>query len=405
MRHANTGTPTIEEQLSSSVPDPAAEKTDAGVERAGLARRDYVLLPLLSLFTVLAMFAAAECATRLIWREGGRDVCSSYDPLTGYREKPNCTAVMKIPESGWVAHTFNNCGYRTAAACGPKPAGTIRVALLGSSIAEGYMVPYADTFAAQASDLLSRYCHRRVEFQNLAAEGSEPIYAYHRLNEALGLQPNAVLFAINPYDVEQHIDRKLLASRNSGRPMKRVSSAPAVKENAVQKIEDLLHQSRTMIVAQHFMLQDRDLSLRLYAAAGGDHTAFLDVPFPEAWQKRFADIDVLLGDMAAKTRVAGVPLVLLGIPERAEAAMLNAPDLPAGVDPNAFDRKLSQMAAQHGIVYLDVFDDFKRADHVEQLFYPVDGHLGPEGHVLVGRAIARAFVQAGIPAFSSCRAE
>jgi hypothetical protein len=160
-----------------------------------------------------------------------------------------------------------------------------------------------------------------------------------------------------------------------------------------------------MTMAQHFLLKNRDFSLRLYAAAGGDHTAFLYVPFPPAWEKRFQDLDLLLGDMANKARSRGTPLLLLGIPERAQAAMLNATDLPAGIDPNAFNRRVAKIAAEHGIIYLDVFERFKRAGHSSELFYPVDGHLASQGHILVGRAIAREFMTSGIPAFSGCRAQ
>lgn len=179
--------------------DDAEERLQDGLESSDrLQRRDYIVLPLLSLLTLVVMFAGAEVVTRIFWPEGGTDVCAVYDPMTGFREKPNCTALLKSPETPWVAHTFNNCGYRTVEPCGLKPPGTIRIAPLGSSIAEGYLVPYPDTFAVQAASLLTRLCHRPVEVQNLAAAGSEPIYVYHRMDEALALQPDAIIFAINP---------------------------------------------------------------------------------------------------------------------------------------------------------------------------------------------------------------
>jgi hypothetical protein len=104
-----------------------------------------------------------DAKERLLDGSESSDRLPRRDYMTGFREKPNCTALLKSPESPRVAHTFNNCGYRTVEPCGPKPPGVIRIALLGSSIAEGYLVPYPDTFAVQAAGVLTSHDHRQVE--------------------------------------------------------------------------------------------------------------------------------------------------------------------------------------------------------------------------------------------------
>ena len=73
---------------------------------------------------------------------------------------------------------------------------------LGSWIAEGYAVSYDEMFPTRAVKLLTTSCHRTVEFQNLGAEGSPPIYSYRHLDEALNLKPDVIVMPLNPWDVQ-----------------------------------------------------------------------------------------------------------------------------------------------------------------------------------------------------------
>ena len=355
-----------------------------------LAPRDLILLPILSVATMIFMFVSAEVMTRFFWPASEQGYCMSFNPLSGPHGKPNCTTNVKIAEApAPVTEKFNRCGYRSDASCGPKPVGVKRIAVLGSSIAEGYIIPYKEMFASQMTAALEHSLHRPVEFQNLGAEACLPIYSYRHLNEALSLHPDAVVLLVNPWDIEQDVDPKLLNLRDDPRPIDR-APAPVVKLNPVQQLQFWAHSSRTMLVAQHFMLQNRDTFLNLYLMAGGDHTDFVRYPFTAAWQKRFAATDLLLGDMAKKIHAAGIPFLLVGIPERAQVLMLKAPQLPAGVDPYAFTRELAQIATKHGIVYVDGLKILRKDPDPEQLFYVVDGHPTPHAHQLLGKAAAQA---------------
>jgi DNA-binding transcriptional MocR family regulator len=171
----------------------------------------------------------------------------------------------------------------------------------------------------------------------------------------------------------------------------------------VTETHRLVHESRAVLVAQHLLLQNVRLYVDGYLLQG-DHSAFLRSSFSPAWDRRFADLDVVLGKIADQTHAAGVPFVVVPIPERAQAGLLSIGQFPQGVDPFAFDRKIAQIAASHGIVYINVIDDFKHAPDPEKFFYVVDSHLAPGGHVLVGQALARRFLRSGIPAFAGCRA-
>ncbi len=154
-----------------------------------LPRRDYILLPLISLITIIAMIAAAETVSRVIWPDYSVDPCF----LSGGHHKPNCSAKLKTMEGPAYIESYNECGYRTLASCGPKPPGHIRVALLGSSFALGFAVPYEDTYAVKTEQQLSKACQRPVEIQNLGAEQLQPLQMYRRVYEALALQPDLLI--------------------------------------------------------------------------------------------------------------------------------------------------------------------------------------------------------------------
>lgn len=61
----------------------------------------------------------------------GIDSCRVADANIGFANRPGCISRMKNAESSWETNQYNDCGYRTKESCGPKPAGTIRVALVG----------------------------------------------------------------------------------------------------------------------------------------------------------------------------------------------------------------------------------------------------------------------------------
>ena len=363
---------------------------------------DYFVLPALSLLTVVAMFGAAEIGARLAWPAVDQGYCMYFDPIEGPHAKPNCTTVLKIPEGERVTLTFNNCGYRSKTPCGPKAPDTIRVAMLGSSVAEGYAIAYEKTMATQMAEALKASCARKIDVQNLAVEGCPPIYSYRHVDEALKLKPDAIVMPLNPWDIEQDVDARLLNMRVGRQPINRMPE-PAIKLNATQLVQKWLQGSRTALVAQHYMLKNRDAFLKLYVFAGGDHTAFVRCPFTPAWEKRFEMTDLLLGEMAAKIHAAGVPFLVVGVPERAQVLMLDDHDLPKGADAYAFTRRLARIAAKHGILYLDALRSFSETRDREDLFYVVNGHPTARAQRIMGQATARELIAAKLPGFSSCQ--
>jgi len=151
-----------------SVEPTQSAQGEGGGERRRLPRRDLVLLPLLVALTVAVVGGGAEVVSRILYPAKEINAClvraKGAAPLY---YKGGCASRTKIPEGPWVTNAYNACGSRTPEACGPKPAGAIRVAVVGSSTSAGYMVNYADSFAARASAALTKACRRPVAWSFL----------------------------------------------------------------------------------------------------------------------------------------------------------------------------------------------------------------------------------------------
>jgi hypothetical protein len=363
-------------------------------------KRDYVLLPLLSLATILVLCGTTEALTRIFWVEYKLSPCLIEDPIEGNRFKPNCTARIKIAESPWTSYNYNECGYLSETSCGPKPAGSLRIVILGSSVSQALHVPYEQSFFARASGEIRRACGRTVDVQNLGVPGASPIYAYRRVPEALALKPDVILYVLAPFDLEHEIDSRALAERDNAKltlaaPLARLTLSP------MKRLQNALIQERSVLVAQHFLFQNTNTFLKTYLLYG-DKADFLREPLTAAWQRRFADLDVIVGGMANKAKAAGVPFVVMAVPSRAEAALLSSQKLPEHVDPFAFGQQVGMIASKHGAVYVDLMAPFSRVTNAESLYYVVDGHLTSEGQKLTAQSLSQKLLDGSIPVFSKC---
>ena len=329
-----------------------------------LPRRDYVLLPLLILFTVAALGLASEGLLRVAWAQQEQDTClAQRDGVNGHRA--NCVSMMKTAEGPWAEYRYNECGYRNPEPCGPKPAGAVRVAVVGSSLSGGAFVSYADSFAGRAARELSRACGRPVEFQNLGGFG----FAWGKIGTqvapALALHPDAIVMAMMPFDLA----RPYQPAVDVPQP-----PAQAVSPVSLAGVQALVAGSRVVRVAQHYLFGDI---------------------------ARYTDLYVLRAPMAEQAHAAGVPFVLAFAPQRAQLELLGRADA-GGLQPDLLTRALRDMARRHGIVFVDLSREWRgRADR-NALYYRVDGHLTAHGHELLDAAVERTLRSGLVPALAHC---
>jgi hypothetical protein len=357
--------------------------------KGSLPRRDFFLLPLISFLTVLLLTAAAEFISRKVWPEKMSDECLVIDPVLGNRYKPYCSVMRKNAEGPWVRYQFNECGYRGTAPCGPKPQGTLRIVLLGSSAAFGLEVPYEQHFANRAAPELAEILGRPVEFQNMAGVGRDWSKNEMVLDEALALKPDAIFYVVMPFDLIR-MDR-LESEQTSGTGP---ANAAVMKVGAWVRVRHLISSSRLAYMAQHFLLADESFLLR----AVQNYSDPLDVsrqPTPPLAEKRFILFQMIIGKLAVRARAAGVPCFLIAIPNRAETAMIRSNVQLPHMNAYIFPRRMQEIAQKSGVAYIDLLPYLKDAPHAADLYYRVDGHPTGSFHELLSRALADYFRRTG----------
>ncbi len=369
---------------------------------AKLPVRDYILIPLIGLFTFFFLLGASEFSARVVWPEQTNDVCVHTDRFGVLQARPNCTSTTKIAEGPAVKYRFNECGYRTFDSCGAKPAGTLRLVMLGSSITEGLHVPYEQTFAQLTARALAHATGRNVQIENLGLATLSPLNCYHKVDEAIALDPDAVVYAVAPFDLDQTMDPVQLANRNNPRAASTGPLAHYAKPTLLKALQRALNESRTFLVAQHFLFSNTETFLRIYLAYG-DKADYLRQPVSARWQARYSDFNLVLTDMARRFHNDGIPLLLMAVPSRPEAALLSVDHPPPHSDAFAFDRTLQQMASKLDVGYVDGVREFAGVRHSDKLFYIVESHITGGGHALLARALVRKCLDGSVPAFSEKR--
>lgn len=359
----------------------------------GLPRRDAWLLPLVSLATILVLLAGAEVLTRLVWPDQVANACRMTDPQIGYRYRANCTSTMKTAEGPWVTNAYNECGYRSAAPCGPVPAGTRRVALIGSSLSEGYMVEYRDSIGGRFGADLTRLCRAPVEVQNLGAIGYSGHLLIPRMEEALRLRPSAVLLILAPFDLEGEL--------GDAAPAPKAEQAAVPAGSLQRRVFDTLKTSRGVVVAQHFLFQNPSIYLPLYLRYG-DKADFLRPPFSPNWQARLHAFESLLGELSAQAHQAGVPFTFVFVPQEAQVALEAGRTIPPGVDPAALPAALQAIAARHDVGFTDTSVALRAEPAPERLYYQVDGHLSGKGQPIAAAYIAQRLAADPHGPFGEC---
>ncbi len=363
-------------------------------ENAKLPRRDLIILPLLSLLTMALCLFAAEAVARYFFVAVQDNSCSIDDPTINFRYSRNCTTHAKSAEGPWVAHQFNDCGYRTRESCGPKPPGTTRISLLGASVAEGYLVPYDEAFAVRAARQLTIELGRPVEIQNLGREECYPICVFHRLDEALALKPDLLLIAISPLDLER-TDPSDVPGRY--KPMPRGIDQTQLRHMmdphyAFNAVQDIVAHSHAGVAALYFLFQNPATYVRMYLFSS-ERAAYLRTTLSPAWERRMDAYELLLAEMAQKAHDANVPIALVEIPSFAQAAMVSMNDIPYGLNPHAFDERLREISVRHGIQFIDVLNAFQHGPGANKLFYVVDGHMNGEGCAILSNALVEQLIK------------
>jgi hypothetical protein len=361
-----------------------------------LPRRDWVLLPLVVLLVTAAFLGAAEVSASLMFAERGRFTCGAPGATGVPHQIPNCVCHFKNAEGPDVEYRFNECGYRSTKPCGTKPPNTVRVVLIGTSITMGLYVPHDETYAARTQQALDRICSRPVEVQNMGALTDAGLSSQPEVvGEALELSPDVIVLTVVPFDLPEPPTATQHSNRDLGTALARI-------ESAWYRLKLKMREIRFVFAAAHFMLSNEQMLYQMYLSNGPSRDV-MSYPPTAAGERRYAEFATILERITARLNGSGVPLIVVAVPNRIEAAMVSNRSRVEGVDAGWFGRHISEIAVQHGALQLDVTPRFAASPHAERLFYPVDNHPTGGAHAIIAQALVARLTDGSIPQMATCR--
>ncbi|MFZ1084442.1 MAG: SGNH/GDSL hydrolase family protein [Terracidiphilus sp.] len=379
-----------------------------------LPRRDWILLPVLSLLTICVIAGSTELIARRMLTESRPFIAACIQPgdlKSGLRAVPNAVCWDKKYESEWVEYRFNSCGHRAGMECGPKTPGIYRIVMIGSSFPMGHLMQREKTFAALLPVDIFRRTGRKIELYNQGMVGENPYVAALRMNETLALQPDMILWTINPIDIEREITYteplNPLANSSSLRAntwfrikndldSKSLSDAvPDLWKRVLRHVQD----TRSATLIQGALYKSRSQFLK--SSLAGDDSEFMRVPADAQYQPHLQNFDRDLAAVALQAKNAHIPLVVTLLPIRAQAALISMGEWPAGIDPYMLDNDMRAIVTRHGGIYVDVLPDYRSIPDPEQGFLPIDGHPNANGHATISRILSAELTSGVIPALTA----
>jgi len=268
---------------------------------------------------------------------------------------------------------------------------------MGSSYSMGLGVPRENSFAALLPNELSRQARRKVEIYNEGMWGGAPRRAVLNFNDVLAAKPDMILWPLTPWDIEHgsllgnstHVKLQDTAG-------KEIAFTGKVGLGAL-KIYRKLQDSSAAFLIRHFLYESQSQYLRSYLSGRDDQTGFLKSEPSEEWQSYLRQFDIYFADAEARASAAGVPLVVVLVPNRAMAAMISAREWPASYDPYKLGEELRTIVTRHGGIYIDILPDFRNVPNPEKYYFPVDDHPYPEGHAVISSILAKELTNGTVP--------
>jgi len=374
------------------------------------AKRNWLLLPFLSLLTACVVILIAEIFSRQIFFESKTSSLSCMildDAATGVRAIPNSVCWQKINEGPAVEYSFNECGHRTNLSCRSKAPNTFRIVSIGASISEGFGVAYDQTFAARLPIDLSLLTGRNYELYNEALEWGGPQTVEIRFADALSAKPDLILWAIHPLDLQmQLLPWWITQPRENAKPSTSQSAwdrllnayrekpIPLLLQRLWKRILDSLNETSTMLLLQHFFYSSESQYVKNYLQ--NENADFLTKESP-SWKPYWQLFDHVMEHITFQARKAGIPLVVAVIPQRAQAILISTGTWPRGLDPFAFGDEVKSIAERHGAIYLDSLSGFREIANPGRLYFPVDGHLNSNGQGVVAKLLANKLTDGTVP--------
>jgi hypothetical protein len=242
-----------------------------------------------------------------------------------------------------------------------------------------------------------------VELYNEAMTPAHPENIARWFNEVLDAKPDLILWVVTPFDVQIGGSPPALEpdprAGALAKALFQIRNRPAT-ESLPDALRDVwTNYSRTAVLLRHVIYASQSQFLKNYLM-GDDVSGFLKVEPSAEWSRRLGLFDGYAASIGAQAKAAGVPLVVVLLPVRAQVAMVSTGESPDGYDPYALDRELRAIVTSHGGTYIDVLSDFRTIISPERIYQQGDEHSSDEGHAFISSVLARQLTSGAVPALA-----
>jgi hypothetical protein len=378
-----------------------------------LPRRDWLVLPLLGVLTVSSIMLGTELLGWKLFPWSGEHELEHRcivrnDPSTGIRGVPNTECWDKTAESPSVLYKLNSCGHRAGMECAPKPPGTYRIVMIGSSFAMGMRVSEEQSIAHLLPAELARATGRKVELYNEGFGWGSPRTVALQFANVLAAKPDVILWLLTSYDVQNStmLFPSDFVSKNQDIQSTHVSlerqgfvgdlwntwnkvKARFAGRSIPDASRDLWNQTRTSIMLRHFLYRSQNRYITSFLANASE-SGYLKAQFDPAWEDHLKQFDGVVADVEKQASTAGVPLVASLIPFGQHAAIISRGEWPADYDPFKLDAELRKIIVGHGGEYVDILPEYRSTPNPERYYYPVDGHPDAAGYAMITGFLTKA---------------
>jgi hypothetical protein len=172
--------------------------------------------------------------------------------------------------------------------------------------------------------------------------------------------------------------------------------------DAWQRLAKNLNETRTVFLLQHEIFQSQSQFVKQYLMQR-DASEYLRSEHTAEFADHLASFARYFSDVQAQANSIGATVVVVVLPERAQAAMISMQQWPDGFDPYKLGRDVDAIVTSRGGTYVDVLSGFRGIPNPEQNYMPVDGHPTGDGHAVISELLAQALTDGAVPALKAAR--
>jgi hypothetical protein len=337
----------------------------------------------------------------------GSGVCMVFnDPVAGPHGKPNCRSSVQVAGTEMTEYRFNDCGFRTDLPCGPKPSGTFRIVVIGTSFATGWSVPVEKTFADLLPQKLSQITGRNIQIYNESFGYRLPDLEARHFDQVLMAQPDMILWALNPNDIERQSNAEVPIDDHNAQSLSRRErllrdlKAAFAKGSVENTVSEMFTHTRTYNLLCSLIYASPSQYVKVAIGGLDRDIGYLKIQPSETWQQRYRNFEVDFSDIAAQAESAHIPLVVTLLPTRPQSAMIALSAPPAGFDPLLIDSRIRSLAIRNGLTFVPIVPDLHNYPNPQLGFYPAEGHPNARGHEMFTEILAKNMTDGSIPALT-----